>query len=741
MVQPLALDDVQKAILKDEATGQGKYETLEKILLKSFSSVDSLNASFSLGVSKLQFSSPNISFSDIDIFYTLISSLPSSSPANLVLSACLGLVKRPKHKLSSPTDMTFLLLILENPALYTDITPTSTAFQVLERTVCILSNLPKRARHYLLNWFLRFPTSKFQKAVEAINVLISVELSAYNSIKRDLFRRTCFNVFKNFQKSFSQHRKQDAEAIPITVEARMRPTPTTQPTPNGSPALSTENSKLPKSNKTKYGYDWKLFAYAKLQAILFNANSISKKLPISAFYNTMVDYIDIKSDFSTWEQLGTMKESLAITATALPVQNDSISQKSDASVTNHFTFAFCQFPFMLSMGAKTQLLEFDARRQMKYNAHAAMAASGESGNHSHGYLYIPVRREHILEDSFQLFETRENDLRKAIRVKFLGEPGIDVGGVRKEWFLLLMRELFSESKKLFEEDEDSKYCWFRPDVEQSLKYYKLTGVTLGLALYNSTILDSNFAPVLYKKLLNVPVDFDDFKEVWPVYGKSLQQILDYEEDDFEEVFCLSFSIFKKNAHDEKAIEHALVAGGEELPVTQANKKEYVNKIVQYYLETSIEAQFLQLKQGFFKVAESNALTLFQPSELALLISGSGESLDVKSLRSITKYKYWAAFHNEPDKALVVKWFWRYFESLDSQNQRKLLMFVTGSDRIPATGISTMKFTITRAGGDSDRFPVSHTCFNELCLYEYRSKQKLIDRLSRAVNESKGFDLK
>lgn len=34
------------------------------------------------------------------------------------------------------------------------------------------------------------------------------------------------------------------------------------------------------------------------------------------------------------------------------------------------------------------------------------------------------------------------DLKKSLRIEFIGEDGVDAGGLRKEWFLLLVRQLF-----------------------------------------------------------------------------------------------------------------------------------------------------------------------------------------------------------------------------------------------------------------------------------------------------------
>jgi E3 ubiquitin-protein ligase HECTD2 len=80
-------------------------------------------------------------------------------------------------------------------------------------------------------------------------------------------------------------------------------------------------------------------------------------------------------------------------------------------------------------------------------------------------------------------------------------------------------------------------------------------------------------------------------------------------------------------------------------------------------------------------------------------------------------------------------------SADPDMQRRILFFITGSDRVPSTGMSSMVFKITCIGEDCERFPQSHTCFNQLCLYRYSSREKLYNKLITAVMESEGFGLK
>jgi ubiquitin-protein ligase E3 A len=56
------------------------------------------------------------------------------------------------------------------------------------------------------------------------------------------------------------------------------------------------------------------------------------------------------------------------------------------------------------------------------------------------------------------------------------------------------------------------------------------------------------------------------------------------------------------------------------------------------------------------------------------------------------------------------------------------------------GLSKLVLTIQRAGGDTDRLPTSHTCFNVLLLPEYATREKLQARLLTAIENAEGFGL-
>jgi hypothetical protein len=81
-------------------------------------------------------------------------------------------------------------------------------------------------------------------------------------------------------------------------------------------------------------------------------------------------------------------------------------------------------------------------------------------------------------------------------------------------------------------------------------------------------------------------------------------------------------------------------------------------------------------------------------------------------------------------------------SFDEAQRKRLLFFITGSDRVPIKGLAHLAppFTISRNGGHSARLPTAHTCFNHLLLPGYCDKETLRARLLLAIENAEGFGL-
>ncbi|ORY20885.1 HECT-domain-containing protein, partial [Neocallimastix californiae] len=72
--------------------------------------------------------------------------------------------------------------------------------------------------------------------------------------------------------------------------------------------------------------------------------------------------------------------------------------------------------------------------------------------------------------------------------------------------------------------------------------------------------------------------------------------------------------------------------------------------------------------------------------------------------------------------IVIKNFWEIVHAMTYDQKKKLLMFVTASDRVPLKSLGNLTFVIQRNGPDTDRLPTALTCFGRLLLPEYSTKE-------------------
>ncbi|XP_025915733.1 probable E3 ubiquitin-protein ligase HERC4 isoform X3 [Apteryx rowi] len=457
--------------------------------------------------------------------------------------------------------------------------------------------------------------------------------------------------------------------------------------------------------------------------ILHKVNERGQVIQYDRFYiHEIQDLIDIRNDYFNWVQQQVFGMDV----------NHGLTELTDIPVT------ICTYPFVFDAQAKTTLLQTDAVIQMQMavdQAHRQNLSSlflpvFESVNPC---LILMVRRDNIVGDAVEVLRKTKNvDYKKPLKVIFVGEEAVDAGGVRKEFFLLIMRELLDPKYGMFRYYEESRLIWFSDKTFEDSDLFHLIGVVCGLAIYNFTIVDLHFPLALYKKLLNKKPSLDDLKELMPDVGRGMQQLLDYPEDDIEEAFCLNFTITVENFGTTEIKE--LVPNGADIPVVKQNRQDFVDAYVDYIFNKSVASLFSAFHAGFHKVCGGKVLQLFQPSELQAMVIGN-TNYDWKELEKNTEYKgeYWA---DHP----TIKIFWEVFHELSLEKKKQFLLFLTGSDRIPILGMKCLKLVIQPTGGGEGYLPVAHTCFNLLDLPKYTDKETLKSKLIQAIDHYEGFSL-
>lgn len=386
------------------------------------------------------------------------------------------------------------------------------------------------------------------------------------------------------------------------------------------------------------------------------------------------------------------------------------------------------------------------------------------------YLILDIGRKTVLRDAFdQLWRREERELLRPLKVHLgedTGEEGFDSGGVQQEFFRLAIAEALNPDFGAFTIDERNRMAWFQPGSLEPDWKYELVGLLVSLAVYNGLTLPVSFPKALYRKLLGEPVtDIHHINDGWPQIASSLTELLEWEESNgaIEDVFAVTYefstNIFSEHVSREM---HSVTPGTqpdpEEWPqfpshgrgngssklsadnppdapyVTNANRNAYVSDYIRYMTDVSVRPQYEAFARGFRSILHPKSLTLLNPELLQNLVEGV-QDIDIAELRRATRYVGYTA------SSRAVKDFWAIVKKYDDRMKRKLLEFVTASDRVPVGGIKNIQFVIQKNGeedGEGGHLPTAYTCYGTLLLPEYRDREVLRERLAMALENAQGF---
>lgn len=216
---------------------------------------------------------------------------------------------------------------------------------------------------------------------------------------------------------------------------------------------------------------------------------------------------------------------------------------------------------------------------------------------------------------------------------------------------------------------------------------------------------------------------------------SLQNILDLAANDPESVedLCLSFVL-----PEDDQIE--LVAGGKDVTVTAVNAYDYVAAVARFVLCTGIRRQAEAFIGGFCHVLDATVLLLFQPHELELLMCGPAyEEWSRDFLVRATRCD-----HGYRHESQAVEFLFRVLSELGVEDQRRFVLFATGSPALPVGGLMGLhpRLTIVKRTPEGGRcpdecLPTVMTCTNYFKLPDYSSYDITKDRLLYALREGQG----
>ena len=242
-----------------------------------------------------------------------------------------------------------------------------------------------------------------------------------------------------------------------------------------------------------------------------------------------------------------------------------------------------------------KVLEFDNKRN--YFARRLHSRSTET-RHPQPPLQLAVRRDQVFLDSFKFLSFKTGDEIKygKLSIRFHGEEGVDAGGVTREWFQVLSRQMFNPDYALFIPVASDRTT-FHPNKlskvnEEHLMFFKFIGRIIGKALYEGRALDCHFSRAVYKRILRKTVSIKDMETLDLDYYKSLLWML---ENDITEIITETMSVETDDFGVTDVVD--LVPNGRNIPVTEENKQEYVQRVVEYRLTGSVQSQLEKFLEG------------------------------------------------------------------------------------------------------------------------------------------------
>ncbi|XP_057578758.1 probable E3 ubiquitin-protein ligase HERC1 isoform X12 [Hippopotamus amphibius kiboko] len=347
----------------------------------------------------------------------------------------------------------------------------------------------------------------------------------------------------------------------------------------------------------------------------------------------------------------------------------------------------------------------------------------------------------------QVVKLNASDLRlpsRAWKVKLVGEGADDAGGVFDDTITEMCQELETGIVDLLipspnataEVGYNRDRFLFNPSacLDEHLMQFKFLGILMGVAIRTKKPLDLHLAPLVWKQLCCVPLTLEDLEEVDLLYVQTLNSILHIEdsgitEESFHEMIPLDS--FVGQSADGKMV--PIIPGGNSIPLTFSNRKEYVERAIEYRLH-EMDRQVAAVREGMSWIIPVPLLSLLTAKQLEQMVCGMPE-ISVEVLKKVVRYREVDEQHQ------LVQWFWHTLEEFSNEERVLFMRFVSGRSRLPAnTADISQRFQIMKVDRPYDSLPTSQTCFFQLRLPPYSSQLVMAERLRYAINNCRSIDM-
>jgi len=366
---------------------------------------------------------------------------------------------------------------------------------------------------------------------------------------------------------------------------------------------------------------------------------------------------------------------------------------------------------------------------------------------------LVISRKNILKETFNQFNTNSDlNFYRKLQIYFVDESAYDDGGVEREWYSVLFKEIFSEKNNFFREIKEKSeakgsYYISNSNEKNSEKnrelYFSFIGRLFAKAILDKILIPYELNPIILKYLLFSNYNDNNAQDEEEQNIYDINDIKNYDYEIYNSLKNLLKTNLDNNNNNDiyfiwtiNQIEIELMDNGNNILVNNANKNLFVNKVVELICFKSIKTELKALKKGLLSIIPLNFIKIFTVEEFNFILSGQ-QQINLKDWKSNTLYK-----GNITEKNEVVQFFWEVLSELNNEELLLFFRFCTGSTRVPIDGFSALpgpknkiiKFSIElRKNKDEDlkcqKLIVAQTCFNNIILPEYKTKEEM----KKAIN--------
>lgn len=307
---------------------------------------------------------------------------------------------------------------------------------------------------------------------------------------------------------------------------------------------------------------------------------------------------------------------------------------------------------------------------------------------SEGHIRLEIERNRIFESSFEQFMPYHlGELHRWMRIQFVNEPGIDAGGLEREWFHCLITAMFDVKTGLFSSSGGNTGTYHINPIShlvcsRHLEKYQFCGRILAKAIMEQQSINAFLSVPLRKQILSLPITFSDLEFVDSDVYKNLLWV---QQNEDVESLGLYFTVdYQFNKYKTT---YELIPGGSEVPVTDENKQQYLELRLRHRMLDSIKPQLEYFLRGFYEVLPCDIVSVFDYQELELLMCGVPD-LNLDDWKRHCEYL--GEYSRLGERHRVIRWFWSVVESYSAEERVRLLQFTTGCSRLPAQGFKALQ---------------------------------------------------